>query len=483
MSVAIVWFRRDLRLADNPALDAARRAAATVIPLYIDARDEEAPWTPGAASCWWLHHSLAALDASLKQLGSRLTIRIGPSEAALQMLIDTVGATHVFWNRLYEPAIVARDTALKSALRARGVGVESFNANQLAEPWTVATLSGGPYRVFTPFWRTLSSRVKPEPPLARPSRLGTPVLPSMALDELGLRPTVPWDREFPEHWLPGEAGAAARLERFIDEVSAGYRTRRDRPDDDGTSKLSPHLHFGELSPRQIVYAFAARGRAIDGDPFIRELGWREFSTHLLHHFPTTPERALNPAFDTFPWAAVDASQLRAWQRGRTGVPIVDAGMRQLWRSGFMHNRVRMVVASFLTKNLRYDWRHGAAWFWDTLADADLANNTQGWQWSAGSGADAAPYFRIFNPVLQGQRFDPEGHYVKRWVPELARLGPKAVHQPWTLKPAELAAAGIADSVYARPIVDLAGSRDAALAAYRSMRGERVAADAVESAND
>jgi deoxyribodipyrimidine photo-lyase len=469
MSAALVWFRRDLRLSDNPALAAAVESGMPVVPVYIHAPDEEAPWAPGAASNWWLHHSLAALDTALRARGSGLILRRGPTVAALDTLIAETGATLVVWNRLYEPAIVARDTAIKASLRKRGIEARSFNAAQLVEPWEIATSGGGPYRVFTPFWRNLSARLTPTVPMAPPARLATPALPSLRLEDLGLRPTIPWDAGFYAHWTPGEAGALAALERFLDGLIERYSSDRDRPDRPGTSRLSPHLHFGEIGPRQIVHALVQQGLGERAAPFVRELGWREFSTHLLHHFPHTTEAPLNPEFDHFPWAEPDPAKLRAWQRGRTGISIVDAGMRELWSTGWMHNRVRMIVASFLTKNLRYHWLHGARWFWDTLVDADLANNTQGWQWSAGSGADAAPYFRIFNPVLQGERFDPDGTYVKRHVPELARLPAKAIHKPWTLRPAELAALGLAGTPWASPIVDLAASREAALAAYHGMR--------------
>lgn len=469
MSAALVWFRRDLRLADNPALAAAVGSGLPVVPVYIHAPEEEAPWVPGAASAWWLHHSLAALGADLESRGVKLVVRRGPTAAALDALIDETGARQVFWNRLYEPAIVARDTSIKAALRQRGITVQSFNANQLAEPWEIETGSGGAYRVFTPFWRNLSARITPIAPIPRPARLHGVGARSLTIDELALLPKIPWDAGFRDHWSPGEAGAIAALERFLDGAVGPYPTERDRPDRIGTSRLSPHLHFGEVGPRQIVHALAERGLLERGAAFVRELGWREFSTHLLHHFPHTSDAPLNAEFERFPWAEPEPALLHAWQRGRTGIPIVDAGMRELWSTGWMHNRVRMIVASFLTKNLRYHWLHGARWFWDTLLDADLANNTQGWQWSAGSGADAAPYFRIFNPVLQGERFDPDGNYVRRHVPELARVPSKVIHKPWTLRPVEQEALGLAGAPYSRPIVDLAASREAALAAYHGMR--------------
>jgi deoxyribodipyrimidine photo-lyase len=474
MTLAIVWFRRDLRLDDNPALVAALRAGHAVLPVYIHAPDEQAPWRPGAASDWWLHHALADLDAALAQRGSRLLLRTGGSAAQLQRLVAETGAGAVYWNRLYEPAIIARDTAVKQALRARGVRAESHNGALLVEPWQVQTRQGDPYRVFTPYWRTAQAQLADTAPVPAPQRL--PPLPvarpaGVALDALRLLPRRPWADRFGDHWQPGATGAALRLAAFCDQALAGYQDRRDRPDRDGTSRLSPHLHFGEVSPRQVLAAVdaAAAGAGEDAAFYRRELGWREFSHHLLYHFPDTDRAPLNPRFDGFPWRQDDAA-LAAWQRGRTGIPIVDAGMRQLWHSGWMHNRVRMVVASVLTKNLGLHWHHGADWFWDTLVDANLANNTQGWQWSAGSGADAAPYFRIFNPVTQGERFDPDGDYVAAWVPELAQLPARWRQQPWTAPAAELDRAGLAgDCVYRQPLIDLRATRERALAAWARVR--------------
>jgi len=473
VSAVIVWFRRDLRLDDNPALQAALRSGLPVVCVYVHAPDEQAPWAPGAASRWWLHHSLAALDADLRARGSGLLIRHGPSLQVLQSLIAQTGASEVVWNRLYEPTLVARDKQVKQQLRAHGIVAESFNAHLLFEPWEIATGAGDPYRVFTPFWRNARARLDVGTPPAAPSTIDSLALAdSVPLTTLALLPRIGWDAGFSAHWIPGEAGAAELLQVFIDGALDAYASGRDLPDRAGTSRLSPHLHFGEISPRRIVHALSARGLLAHAEPYVRELGWREFGHHLLYHFPHTTLEPLNPQFAEFPWADDRQGEggLHAWQQGRTGIPIVDAGMRELWHTGWMHNRVRMIVASLLTKNLRLHWLHGARWFWDTLVDADLAANTQGWQWTAGSGADAAPYFRIFNPVTQGERFDPEGRYVKRHVPELARLPPKAIHQPWTLKPAERTALGLDNSGYPAPIVDLKTSREAALAAYRKMRG-------------
>lgn len=472
MSTAVVWFRRDLRLVDNPALDAALAAHERVLPLYVHAPDEEAPWEPGAASRWWLHHSLATLAADLAARGAPLHVARGPSLATLERLVHATGAEAVYWNRLYDPSVVARDKHVKHALKTQGTAAHSFNAAMFAEPWDVETGQGGPYRVFTPFWRKLRAMLEPKPPLAAPARIVVPELPgSLAIDDLRLLPRIPWDTGLHENWKPGEAGAHEALDDFLGTPLVDYAGDRDRPDRPGTSRLSPHLHYGEISPRQIhwrleEYARDAGSRTqalrAAAEPYLRELGWRDFSLHLIYHFPHTPGANLNPAFDGFPWAKQDDAAIAAWQRGRTGIPVVDAGMRELWHTGWMHNRVRMIVASFLCKNLRQHWRHGARWFWDTLVDADLANNTQGWQWTAGTGADASPYFRIFNPVSQGERFDPDGRYVKRWVPELARFPAKTIHQPWT------DATLLARSGYPEPLVDLKASREAALAAYQAL---------------
>jgi len=470
MTTAIVWFRRDLRLTDNPALEAALRMHAQVIPVYIDAPHEEAPWQPGAASRWWLHHSLRALGADLRSRGSSLRIERGDSLAVLGELARTVGASAVYWNRLYEPALVARDATLKAALRADGIEAHSHKTHVLFEPWELATAQGDPYRVFTPFWRKARSCLQLRPPLDAPARIATPRLPGCrALRSLGLLPRTAWDTGLRATWTPGEAGARSALDRFIETRLADYAQGRDRPDRAATSTLSAHLHFGEISPMHVAWDVDQRLRASDtawlregGEAFLRELGWREFSQHLLHHYPHMPERNLNPRFDAFEWAADDPAAIACWQRGRTGIPIIDAGMRELWASGTMHNRVRMLVASFLTKNLRQHWLHGARWFWDTLVDADLANNAQGWQWTAGVGVDAAPYFRIFNPVTQARRFDPDGDYVRRWVPELAEVPAASIHEPWT------DASILARTGYPPPLVDLAISRESALAAYRQM---------------
>lgn len=470
MSRALVWFRRDLRLDDHPALQAALKAGHAPVPVYIHVPEEEAPWAPGAASHAWLDRSLRALRDALRAIGSDLIIRRGPSTATLLALAEETGAEAVFWHRLYEPASIARDTATKAALKAKGLHAESLNGALLVEPWEIKTGGGEPYRVFTPFWKNAKQRLDELAPVAAPAALPPPpAVPSLDVDALGLRPPArerDWDLGFWTHWTPGEAGAGELLEAFLEGAVHGYKDQRNFPDRIGTSKLSPHLHFGEVSPRRIVQA--VRDARLPGkiqpdiDHYLSELGWREFSHHLLFHFPHTSDENMNPRFAEFRWADVDKGRLAAWQRGRTGVPIVDAGMRELYATGWMHNRVRMVVASFLTKNLRYHWIHGARWFWDTLVDASLPNNTQGWQWTAGTGADAAPYFRIFSPTSQAEKFDPKGTYIQRWVPELASMPVAALAEPWAH--GDLLAR-LAPGYPRRPIVDLKQSRADALAAY------------------
>ncbi|WP_091335970.1 cryptochrome/photolyase family protein [Frateuria terrea] len=469
MSIALVLFRRDLRLADNPALSAACASHERVLPVYVHAPEEEGDFPPGAASRWWLHHSLTALDRSLRDRQAGLHVVRGPTLEALLSLVAGSGASAVYWNRLYEPAAIARDTRLKSALQAQGIEVHSHNAALWCEPWRIATRQGEPYRVFTPYWRTLRPQLAADAPLPAPALGGWSELPgTLPLAALGLLPDRPWDNGLAATWTPGEAGAGELLDVFADDALAHYAQGRDLPARHGTSRMSPHLHFGEISPRQIHHALerhnqSASARA-DLEPYLRELGWREFAHHLLFHFPDTPTTNFNPRIGDQLWVAPDEAALARWQRGRTGIPLVDAGMRELWQTGWMHNRVRMIVASFLTKNLRQHWRHGARWFWDTLVDADLANNTMGWQWVAGCGADAAPYFRVFNPVTQALRFDPQARYLSRWLPELADAPPALQHEPWK-DPALLKRSG-----YPAPMVDLGQSRQHALAAYQRLKG-------------
>ena len=475
-SRTIVWFRQDLRLADNPALAAAAAEGRPVVPVYILDTATEAAM--GAASLWWLHHSLAALRDDLEaRCGLVLLLKRGDPATILPALVRDTKASAVHWNRVYEPAAIARDTALKAALRQDGLAVETHNSALLFEPWTVKTKTGGWFKVFSPFWRACQLLPPPPAPLPAPKRLTAADIPEGdRLEDWQLLPARPdWAGGLRDSWKPGEAGAAERLGGFIDHALAGYAQGRDRPGSASTSRLSPHLHFGEIGPRQIWQAVRMAAdhdggrRARDAEKFLAEIGWREFSHHLLYHFPQLPDRNFREDFDAFPWQD-DTGLLHAWQRGRTGYPLVDAGMRELWHTGWMHNRVRMVVASFLVKHLRLHWHHGEAWFWDTLVDADLANNAASWQWVAGSGADAAPYFRVFNPSLQGEKFDPDGAYVRRWVPELAALPAKYIHRPWQAPAEILHQAGIElGRSYPRPIVDHDRARHAALAAFASLR--------------
>jgi deoxyribodipyrimidine photo-lyase len=474
----LVWFRLDLRVADNPALQAAVRAGAAVVPLFIFAPEEEAQWTPGGASRWWLEGSLRALEQELAALGSRLILRrASDSLAELKAVAAAVQATRVLWNRRYEPQIVARDTRIKAELQAAGLEVASYNSALLREPWEVANKSGGPFQVFTPFWRHCAALEEPAEPLPTPSSIPAPQRwpTSQPIEDLALLPRIDWAAGIRAAWKPGSVAALASFDRFLQQAFDDYAGARDRPDTAGTSRLSPHLHFGEIGPRQIWHAvrrFAeARGQHTTWrqSQFLTEVGWREFAHHLLYHFPHTPEQPLRGDFARFPWNTAK-KELRAWQRGKTGFPIVDAGMRQLWHTGWMHNRVRMIAGSFLVKDLLQSWRDGAAWFWDTLLDADLASNTLGWQWVSGCGADAAPYFRIFNPVTQATRFDPRGAYIRQWVPELARLADEWVHQPWEAPADVLRAAGVRLGVdYPHPLIDHGIARKRALEALASIR--------------
>jgi len=485
----ILWFRQDLRLSDHPALSEACDAGGPVIPIYIDDAATLGDWAHASASRWWLHHSLAALDSRLRECGSRLHYARGDALDQLRRVIEQSGAGAVYWSRCYEPHAIERDKRIKRALADDGVDVRSFKASLLFEPWEIETKSGGPYQVFSPFWKMALTHPVPDLPLAAPSNIPAPTdwPDSLALADLDLLPTVDWAGGLRETWTPGESGAQQQFDRFLSDALEDYKTERDRPDQPGTSMLSPHLHFGEISPRQVWRRVREAGDAAEGhvrfnarknEPtlrksalaYLREIGWREFGYHLLYHFPKTTDHPLRERFEDFPWRDSD-EQLRAWRKGRTGYPIVDAAMRQLWHTGWMHNRCRMIVASFLVKDLRIHWLEGARWFWDTLVDADLANNTLGWQWVGGCGADAAPYFRIFNPVTQGEKFDPHGDYVRRYVPELASMPDKFLHKPWQAPPGVLDEADVTlGEDYPEPMVDHSEARDAALDAFEAVKG-------------
>lgn len=478
-SSTLLWFRQDLRLSDNSALQAALQRGGPILPIYLWDEAAEGRWAPGAASRWWLHHSLTALQASLRAVGSDLLIRRGDSRANLLKLIEETGAEAVYWNRRYEPAIMARDAEIKATLKDKGLDVQSFSSALLFEPQTIKNKQGGPFQVFTPYWRHCLSL-----PVAEPVGRVVKTLPapaawpkSLAVDELELRPRRRWDLGIEATWVPGEAAGRKQLQKFVKSVEH-YADRRDIPAADASSRLSPYLHYGEVGPRQVwaaVKALSHESGVFPANPgvqkFLAELGWREFAYHLLYYFPKTPDSPLREEFSRFPWVADEGGALfKRWRSGQTGYPIVDAGLRDLWETGWMPNRLRMIVGSFLVKHLRLPWQAGAAWFWDTLVDADLANNTLGWQWIAGCGADASPYFRIFAPVLQGQKFDPDGHYVRRWVPELAQLPNESLHAPWEAPAAVLARAGVQLGVnYPSPMVDHRAARDAALAAYQKLK--------------
>ena len=471
-AAVIVWFRKDLRLSDNLALLAAVEHGGPVIPVYVR---EESSGPLGGAQEWWLHHSLAALSSSLEKASSRLVLTSGDAERILRDLISETGADTVLWNRRYDPTGMATDKALKQKLRDDGLTVRSFSGQLLHEPSRLQTKSGGPYRVYTPFWRALEGGEEPHAPVDAPKSLKAPELwpKSEKLPDWKLLPTRPdWAKDFSDIWTPGENGALEKLDDFIDGALKGYEEGRDFPAEPATSLLSPHLAAGEISPAAVWHATKGLSRHIPSNDIIRfrkEIVWREFCYHLLFHFPELDEKNWNGSFDAFPWRD-DETSFKAWTRGMTGYPIVDAGMRQLWQHGIMHNRVRMIVASFLIKHLLIDWRKGEKWFRDTLVDADPASNAANWQWVAGSGADASPFFRIFNPILQGEKFDGDGEYVRRFVPELEKLERKYIHKPFEASKEVLKKAGVElGKTYPLPIVDHGKARERALAAYAAVK--------------
>jgi len=476
MSPILYWYRQDLRIHDLPGLAAAAATGRPLIPCYI--LDDRAPghWRAGAASRWWLHHSLTALAADLERAGGCLVLRRGDTIDELLRLARETGARDIFCSRMYEPWAVELEEHLHARCKADGIEVKRHRGVLLHEPETISTQSGGPYKVFTPFWRACVAAGPPVEPKSLPedTRWSGASVASDILPDWQLCPEKPdWASAWRQWWTPGSCGAFDKLQAFLQTGIEDYTDGRDFPALERTSRLSPHLHYGEISPAELWHRVH---RAVDGDPalagqakkFLGELGWREFSYHLLHHFPSLPEQPFKEEFGRFPWQAGE-QRLRAWQRGETGYPLVDAGMRELWHTGYMHNRVRMIVASFLTKHLLIHWRKGADWFWDTLVDADLANNSASWQWVAGSGADASPYFRIFNPVVQGKKFDCSGAYIRQWIPELADLPDRRIHAPWEAPHGVLEQAGIRlGDTYPRPIVEHKRARENALAAYASL---------------
>ena len=469
----VVWLREDLRLTDNPALHFAA-SQGDVCPVFIY------PEGLGAASYWWLHHSLTKLSNDLSEFGITLILKTGDATQVLANICEGLSATRLVWNRVYSPQGVEAGRQVKEYFSESAIELKSFSAQLLIEPTQILTKQGTPFKVFTPFWRNCLSTLAVKPGLDIPifSQAEDPPkvnLNSERLIDWALLPTAPdWSTGIAQRWRPGELGAQTRWQAFLDGGVTNYKEGRDIPSEENTSMLSPHLAFGEISPRQIwfdTHAAMAAGEldSSNGNKFLSEIGWREFSRYLLIHFPHIINQPFNPRFSDFPWEQ-NTELLTAWKTGQTGYPIVDAGMRELWHTGYMHNRVRMVAASFLSKHCLVDWRVGMNWFWDTLVDADIGNNTASWQWVAGCGADASPYFRIFNPVLQGEKFDKEGSYIKKWVPELNNLPQKFIHKPWDADPMTLSRAGVVlGDNYPKPVVEHKYARERALAAYQEIR--------------
>ena len=471
--VALMWFRQDLRLADHPALHAASQGGRRVACVFVRDDNEAGAWAPGGAHRWWLHRSLAALGAEITRAGGHLVLRSGPAETVIPALAREIGATQLHASAAYEPWAIAQEARVAAALQSDGIAAHFHPGRTLVDHDRLRSKSGTPFGVYTPFMRAARAAIPPEETLPAPRLHPAPPIAGDALDAWQLLPRKPdWAGGLRETWHPGEPGAADRLSRLLDGIIDDYHEARDLPGTAGTSRLSPHLHWGEMSPRRLWHAISdARIPAGAREKFLNELLWREFSIHQLRHTPTLPEQPLRAQFRDMPWRH-DKHALAAWQRGQTGIPMVDAGMRELWHTGWMHNRVRLITASFLVKHLLIHWRDGEAWFWDTLVDGDLASNAANWQWVAGCGADAAPFFRIFNPALQGRKFDESGGYVRRWCPELAGLPDRYVHMPWEAPPLERQAAGVTlGKTYPEPIISLQEGRDRALAAFRHLTGK------------
>ena len=467
MTIALVWFRQDLILHDNPAFIEACMHHEIVVPLYIYTKKIS---VLGEAQAWWLHHSLISLKKSLDKKGLCLVLRQGNPIEIIVDLIQRLSIQAVYWNRCYEPAAISRDKKIKALLLAQGIEVCSSNGSLLHEPWTIQNKSGGFFKVFTPYWKHCRQALCIQPAVRLTQRPQGLEVRSESINEWCLLPTVSWASRFPDFWTPGEKGAQKKLDDFIHDNLVGYKRNRDFPEKDATSRLSPHLHYGEISPYTILRAINLAKLELKCDlasieHFLSELGWREFSAYLLYHFPKLPSDNFRHEFDVFSWKNEEKALIR-WQQGMTGYPLVDAGMRELWATGYMHNRVRMIVASFLTKDLLIDWRLGADWFLDTLVDADLANNSASWQWVAGCGVDAAPYFRIFNPVLQSRKFDPHGTYIRQWVPELATIKSQAIHAPWEDANSK---SMYANTLYPKPMIDHSAARIRALDYYRQLK--------------
>lgn len=469
---SIVWFRQDLRIQDNPALVHASQQKSPILFLYI--YDDTLPpeQTMGGAQQWWLYNSLTALGDQLKKrFDTPLILKRGNPLSILKTICHEIEATGLYWNRCYEPHSIERDQKIKSHFKGT-IDVASFNGGLLFEPWEVMNKSGNPFQVFTPFYKHASAHISPRPLEKTPNPIKgfSKPLKSDDLEDWNLLPQNPdWAQKFAAYWQPGEDGGHQKLQSFLRDRLQDYAANRDVPSVQAVSELSPHIHFGEISPHQAWFgAKDTDATQKNIDKFLSELGWREFSYYILFHFPHIPTKNFNQKFDGFPWDK-NTKMLTAWQTGKTGYPIVDAGMRQLWETGWMHNRLRLIVGSFLTKHLLHNWRDGAAWFWDTLLDADLANNSASWQWIAGSGADAAPYFRIFNPMLQSKKFDPEGTFIRKWVPELKNLSNQEIHAPWELSQDTLEKAGIVlGDTYPHPMIDHQKARERALQAFHKL---------------
>lgn len=466
---SIVWFRQDLRVEDQPALNAAIEKGGPIIPLFIWAPDEEKEWEPGAASRWWLHGALSRLQKKLKELGLDLIFRQQPTVQAILEITKETGADALFANQRYEPDAVKQEHLIKAELKKNHIQVHFFNGSLLFDPWEILNKQQKPYQVFTHFWKFCTAFCECQPSILTPKSVFTYTgsIRSDLLEQLNLLPVIRWDQGLYNRWQPNTLNSCDFLQKAIDSTIIHYNQTRDLLAEEGTSSLSPYLHYGEISPRMIWNEVKKKlGTQGDAEIFLRQIGWREFAYYLLYHFPHMPSQPLKSSFNTFNWGN-NSSLLHAWQKGMTGYPVVDAAMRQLWQTGWMHNRARMIAGSFLVKDLLIDWRKGARWFWDTLVDADLANNSMGWQWISGCGVDAAPYFRIFNPVTQGEKFDPNGEYIRRWVPELSALSNRWIHKPWETPVPLLKEAGVQLGInYPAPIVDHAVARKKALNIYK-----------------
>ncbi len=474
---AIVWFRRDLRLSDNPALHAAYENGYSIIPLYIlDDKNPEEGTELGGAHRVWLHHSLHSLN---KDLSNHLVLEKGDAKKIIPDLIQKTGAQAIFWNRCYEPWRIARDKEIKSSLEDNDIKVHSSNGSLLWEPWNIKNQSGSFYKVFTPYYKKGCFQAEPpREPLPRPDRLTYAATDNYGykLDDLDLLPSGEgdWHERLVKHWTISEDGAQKRLNDFLEDGLQDYKEGRNFPSKNNVSMLSPYLKWGEISPNQAWYAAQERGTAEgwekDRDHFLSELGWREFSYNLLYHFPKLKWENMQEKFNEFPWKAQESEDLERWRRGQTGYPMVDAAMKQLYETGYMHNRLRMLVGSFLVKHLLIHWHRGEEWFWDCLVDGDPASNTASWQWIAGCGADAAPYFRIFNPILQSKKFDAKGDFIRQYLPELKDLPDEFIHEPWEAPQGVLEMAGVKlGQTYPKPIIKHDTARDRAMEAYQSVK--------------